>query len=56
MKAGLALKHIFSSVQFSFISTPPHEQDNKMLRNLRVVKRRGQIKEEATKRVDVVIC
>ena len=28
----------FSSVQFSFISAPPHEQNNKMLKNLCVVK------------------
>ena len=28
----------FSSVQFSFISAPPHEQNNKMLRSLCVVK------------------
>ena len=28
----------FSSVQFSFISAPPHEQNNKMLRNLCLVK------------------
>ena len=31
-------KHQFSSVQFSFISAPPHEQNNKMLRSLCVVK------------------
>ena len=28
----------FSSVQFSFISAPPHEQNNKMLKSLCVVK------------------
>ena len=28
----------FSSAQFSFISAPPHEQNNKMLRRLCVVK------------------
>ena len=28
----------FSSVQFSFISAPPHEQNNKMLKSLCIVK------------------
>ena len=28
----------FNSVQFSFISAPPHEQNNKMLKSLCVVK------------------
>ena len=28
----------FSSVQFSFISAPPHEQNNKMLKSFCVVK------------------
>ena len=31
-------KQQFSSVQFSFISAPPHEQNNKMLKSLCVVK------------------
>ena len=31
-------KNQFSSVQFSFISAPPHEQNNKMLKSLCVVK------------------
>ena len=54
---------MFSSVQFSFISAPPHEQNNKMLRSLCVVKdgvrkRKKQQndirkrKEEATKRLE----
>ena len=30
--------HQFSSVQFSFISAPPHEQNNKMLKSLCVDK------------------
>ena len=29
---------VFFSVQFSFISAPPHEQNNKMLKSLCVVK------------------
>ena len=32
------IKKKFSSVQFSFISAPPHEQNNKMLKSLYVVK------------------
>ena len=32
------LTFMFSSVQFSFISAPPHEQNNKMLKSLCVVK------------------
>ena len=36
---GLSLFLVqFSSVQFSFISAPPHEQNNKMLKSLYVVK------------------
>ena len=34
----LGMKDQFSSVQFSFISAPPHEQNNKMLKSLCVVK------------------
>ena len=40
------LKVQFSSVQFSFISAPPHEQNNKMLRILCVVKDRVRKKKQ----------
>ena len=32
------VRYQLSSVQFSFISAPPHEQNNRMLRSLCVVK------------------
>ena len=37
-KCLLVVEGKLSSVQFSFISAPPHEQDNKMLRSLCVDK------------------
>ena len=35
---SMAVMAVFSSVQFSFISAPPHEQNNKMLKSLCVAK------------------
>ena len=44
----------FSSVQFSFISAPPHEQNNKMLKSLCVVK--DKVRKRKKQQNELTLC